>query len=136
MEATYLYFYFGDNKKMMETLKELTEEIDQRTNILFKAVLFSNDSFYLSQPATSKELELANKDMFIHKVRYSYWIISVLEMYKLYGGENDCFTIKKLLNKLLNSYTNSEWKDMLKKETIKNWVTALEDYKETINSIK
>ncbi len=93
----------------MKTKKELSIEIEQRAKILAKIVIFYRDAHYLNVPHTNKEKEVANQSFFIQGVRYSFWVITVLELCKLYGGNSDDFTFIKLLNKMSADIKNSDW---------------------------
>jgi len=109
----------------MKTLKDLEYEVRERSDILYKAISFGKDSIYLKNPATEREKNISKeysmKLGFINKTMYSFWVISVLEMYKLYGGRSDKFKMKTLLDKLLSNYQNSEWSETLKEEEILEW---------------
>jgi hypothetical protein len=53
--------------------------------------------------------------------------MSVMQINKLFGGDNDDFSFKKFLNKLLNNHKNSEWKDKISIKLIKVWQENLND---------
>jgi len=102
----------------MKTKQDLKSEIEKRHIIHFKANLFFSDSKYLNDPASDEERNVAGKSSFIRKVRYAYWVLSVLEFCKIYGKSNDHYSMEKLINKLWNNYSNSEWNTLLSKEDI------------------
>lgn len=102
----------------MKSKEDLKSEIKKRHLIHFKANLFFIDSKYLNAPASDKEKNVADKSSFIRKVRYAYWVLSVLELCKIYGKSNDHYSMEKLINKLWNNYSSSDWNTLLSKEDI------------------
>lgn len=117
----------------MKTLDELNIEIKSRVNILAKAIIFYDNGKYLNSPETKEEKEFANNSFFIRRTRYSYWVLTVLELCKLFGKKGDHFTINKLLNKLLASHKTTPWRDKLSEEQIHNWQLKLGDQRTICN---
>ena len=102
----------------MKTKSHLKKELEKRHIIHFKAALFFLDSKYLNNPSSDKEKNVADKSRFIRKVKYSFWVMSVLELCKIYGKSNDHYSVEKLINKLLSNCSNSEWNQAVTREDI------------------
>lgn len=101
------------------------------------AIIFYRCCKYLNKPKTEAEKELADSNLFIRKARYAYWVLSVLELNKLYGKQHDDYTFKKLVEKLLLDYQKVPWSNRLSLELIYNWRDKLNDQKiiETIKKL-
>lgn len=119
----------------MKTLAELKEEIGKMISISYSAETYFNDNMYLLNPDTIEEKVVAQNDLFIKRSRYALGVMSVLQINKLFGGDNDDYSLKKFLNKLLNNHRNSEWKDRLSLGLIKEWQNKLSE-QTMVDSIK
>lgn len=111
----------------IESLTGLKTEIEKMISIWYSAETYFRDNMYLLEPETEEEKVVAHYDLFIKRARYALGVMSVLQLYKLYGGDNDDFSIKKFLNKLLNTHKNSEWKEKIPLNSIKSWQTELQE---------
>lgn len=121
----------------MTTKKELKQELNERFLIYFKASVFYRDSKYLNFPTSKEEKSVADKNQFIRKSRYSFWVISVFELCKLFRSKNESYAMQKLLNKLLNNHSKSEWKELLSKDDINKMMNRLnsDEIQSIINKI-
>jgi hypothetical protein len=104
----------------MKTIKELHAQLRDIFNIIYRAISFYRDSYYLSNPDTDEERTIANSSSFIKKTRYAYWFITVIELCKLFGKKNDHYSFYKLLNTLCNNLKSSEWNTSHKLQLIKS----------------
>jgi hypothetical protein len=122
----------------MKKLAELKEEIEKMISIYFSAKSSFNDNLYLLNPDTTEEKVVAYHDLFIKRARYALGVLSILEISKLFGGNNDAFSFNKFLNKLKINYNNSEWKDKLSLELILEWNKELDEQsmKDCISKVK
>jgi hypothetical protein len=111
----------------MKTLSELKKEIDRMLSISYSAELYFNDNMYLLNPDTKEEQVVAQNDLFIRRARYALGVMSILQINKLFGGKNDHFSLRKLLNTLLNNHRSSEWKEKIAVDLIKEWQAKLEE---------
>jgi hypothetical protein len=96
-------------------------------SIWFSAETYFNDNLYLSNPETPEEKFVVQNDLFIMRTRYMLGVMTVLQINKLFGGKNDDFSFKKFLDALLNSHEDSEWKDKISIELIKEWKKQLNE---------
>ena len=113
------------HKITMKTLVELKEEIERMISISYTAEIYFNDNMYLLNPETTEEKVVAANDLFIKRARYALGVMSVIQINKLFGGDNDDFSLKKFLSKLLNNHINSEWKDKISVDLIREWQSKL-----------
>lgn len=112
----------------MTTLKELREDLDKMYGSIYsRSVDCFLDYQYLIKPNTNEELKIAEIDPFIINVKLLLVEKSILQVNKLFGCENDDYSFRKLLNKLLHNHKNSEWKNKISKEKIKEWQMKLNE---------
>jgi hypothetical protein len=121
----------------LESLEDLEKEIESRFRILVNAIIFYKSCKYLNNPKTEEEKNVSDSNAFIRKTRYAFWVLSVLELCKLYGKKGDHFTFEKLLNKLLMNFDSKPWSFNLQKEQIILWSERIrdQDFKNTINKL-
>jgi len=115
----------------MKTIKDLENEIESRYLILVKARDFFEYSKYLNSPETEELKNIANRHTFIRKSRYAFWVVSVLEIMKLFGSKNDEFRFEKLINKLIHNHSKSEWRTYISRDQIKSFESELKSDKIT-----
>ena len=108
----------------MRTIEEVRAELSKRFNILYHAITFYRDTYYLNNPDSIEERVIANSSPFIRRTRYAYWFITLLELCKLFK-ENETFSFQKLLNSLCNNFKNSEWNTSQKIHVIKELTNKL-----------
>ena len=111
----------------MRSLIELKVEIEKMISLWYSAETYFKDNMYLLKPDTTEEKVVAENDLFIKRTRYALGVMSVLQINKLFGGDNDDFSLKKFLNKLLNNHRNSEWKSKVSIDLIKEWQKELNE---------
>jgi len=104
----------------MKTVEELHSHLRDIFTILYRAVLFYRDAYYLNNPDSIEETVIANSSSFIKRTRYAYWFVAVIELCKLFGKKNDNFSLYKLLNILCNNFKSSEWYSIQNLQTIKD----------------
>lgn len=120
------------------TLKEEYKiEIKNIINILGRANLFYKDSSYLSKPKSDVERRMINKSGVLHEIRYSLWVLTVLELCKLYDDNNNhCFNFYKFVRKVKQDRNKSLFKDKLRLKTLENWENKLQNLKTSDTIIK
>jgi hypothetical protein len=111
----------------IKKLSDLKNEIDQMISIVYSAKTYFNDNVYLLNPDTNEEKIVAENDLFIRRARYALGAMSIIQINKLFGSDNDDFSINKLLNNLLNNHRNSEWKDKISIDLIRDWKSRLNE---------
>lgn len=80
----------------MRSKVELKNEIEKMISIWYSAKTYFQDNKYLLNPDTKEEKIVAQNDLFIKRARYALGVMSVIQLNKLFGGENDDFTLKKI----------------------------------------
>jgi len=112
--------------RVMMTKEELREDTGKMLSLWMSAQLAFDDYKYLRNPDTEIERAVVEHDPYIQRSTYIQGVFCVLQLSKIFGGKNDDFSLRKLLNKLLNEHRGSPWSDKLALTTIKEWIAELE----------
>lgn len=115
----------------IEQLKKYFEEL---LYILNRGGQFLLDSHSLLMTESSAEFTLVNRNRFLSRVRDNFWVLSIIEFYKIYGGKNDDYRLHKLINLLKHNYSSSEWKTQITLQEIIELEALLND-NETVSRI-
>lgn len=112
----------------MATKEAYKVEIESIINILGRAKLFHQDTLYLSNAKSDKELSLISKNRILHQIRYSFWVLTVLELCKLYDdNDTQCYNFFKFIRKVKQDKNKLFLKNRLPAELIDNWEKKLYD---------
>jgi hypothetical protein len=122
----------------MNSKDELQKHVDDTEKILLLAIMYFKDTIYLSNPQDSMEKVMVQKYPVFQRVKYSLWVLTVLELCKLFiDRDNDKYNLHKFLNKLLDNYKNIEWKHAMDKSIIHGFKQRLNvDCKPIIDKIE
>ena len=125
-----------DYKKFcMNVKKDYKKEIESIINIWAKAKLFYKDSMYLSNPKSDKESAMISKNKVLNEIRFSLWVLTVLELCKLFDdNDKQCFNLFKFIRKINNDKNKLIFKDKLTSTTIEDWEDKLQS-KQTFDTI-
>ena len=119
----------------MNIKEDYKREIGDIISIWAKAKLFYNDSLYLSNPKSDKESAMISKNRVLNEIRYSLWVLTVLELCKLFDDNNNqCFNLFKFIRKIKQDRNKLIFKDKITSITIKDWENKLQN-NQTFNTI-
>ena len=119
----------------MNIKEDYKREIGDIISIWFKAKLFHNDSLYLSNPKSDKESAMISNNRVLHEIRYSLWVLTVLELCKLFDDNNNqYFNLFKFIRKIKQDRNKLIFKGKITSITIKDWENKLQN-NQTFNTI-
>jgi hypothetical protein len=119
----------------MNIKEDYKREIGDIISIWAKAKLFYNDSLYLSNPKSDKESAMISKNRVLNEIRYSLWVLTVLELCKLFDDNNNqCFNLFKFIRKIKQDRNKLIFKDKITSITINDWENKLQN-NQTFNTI-
>ncbi len=104
----------------MFTPTELSAHVERMMQIRYTAQVYYSDCKYLRQPDSVEGQAVVANDPFIQRSLHGACVVSVLQLSKLYGKNNDHYTLHGLLKVLENEHRRSEWKEKLSLAAIKN----------------
>lgn len=116
----------------MQTIKDLNKHLEESSNILVLALMYYKDLKYLSKPIEPQEQIIVFKYLAFQRIKYSAWVLTVLELCKLFiNRETEKYNFHKLLTFLLDSYDRTKWKSAFEKDKILKLKSKLENENQT-----
>jgi hypothetical protein len=89
----------------------------------------------LSNPKSDKESAMISKNRVLNEIRYSLWVLTVLELCKLFDDNNNqCFNLFKFIRKIKQDRNKLIFKDKITSITINDWENKLQN-NQTFNTI-
>jgi hypothetical protein len=109
----------------MKTKAELKPILEETFLLLHEARQCYYDSYNLIY-LDAEKWSLIRRKQFLVRAHINLWKMAVIETAKLFGGANEGFRLITLINVLINNYKDSEWKDTMQLNEIKDLKGLLE----------
>jgi hypothetical protein len=109
----------------MQGLEDLRNRIKIQEEIFSTLIINYGDYKFLQKPDTPTEKETIKKNDFLQRTKFNFWMITIIDLCKLFGSRKEVFCFHKLVTQLEENYWNSSWKHVMPRETIRNLKMAI-----------
>lgn len=117
----------------MQTIEEFKKRLEIQEEIFLTMIINYEDYKFLQKPDTQYEKETINKNDFLQRTKFNFWMISIIDLCKLFGSKKEEYCFHKLITLLEYNYWKSSWKQVMPRKTIRDLKLALNS-KEVCNT--